>query len=106
MRAGAPGGATVGHLVGQRVFERILELWEEARLIEELGRLEPREDASQLILRQIGHRLSRPKGRSFPTTDAACSSRLSSGGSRSMRPASTASIVAGTWISPSGFAKR
>ena len=35
--------ASVGDFVGQRVLEGVLELREEARLVEELGGLEPRE---------------------------------------------------------------
>ena len=37
--------ALVGHLVGERVLERVLEVGEEARLVEELGGLEVREPA-------------------------------------------------------------
>jgi hypothetical protein len=33
--------AAVGHFVGQRVLERVLQLRKQCRLIEELGRLEP-----------------------------------------------------------------
>ena len=39
--------AAVGHLVGQGVLEGVLALGEEARLVEELGRLEVREAAVQ-----------------------------------------------------------
>ena len=35
----------VGHLVGEGVLEGVRELGEEARLVEELGRLEVREPA-------------------------------------------------------------
>ena len=41
---------------------------------------------------------SRFSGTSVPTTAAACSSRRASTGSRSIRAASTACTVAGTWM--------
>ena len=39
--------AAVGHLVGQGVLEGVLQLGEEARLVQELGRLQVRETAVQ-----------------------------------------------------------
>ena len=41
----------VGDLVGQRVLERVLEVGEEARLVEELGRLEMGEPSAQRLPR-------------------------------------------------------
>ena len=59
MRGGDPGverpptvleQAPVGDLVGERVLERVLEIREEARLVEELGRLEMRRAPAKLVL--------------------------------------------------------
>ena len=44
----------VGHLVGERVLERVLEIREESDLIEELRRLEARELRAHLGLRRVG----------------------------------------------------
>ena len=49
---------------------------------------------------------SRTNGTSLPMTEAVWSSRLSSGGSRSIRAASTACTVAGTWMLRSDRARR
>ena len=49
-----PEQALVGYLVGQRVLERVLEIREKARLIEELRRLEAAETAAQLVLAAFG----------------------------------------------------
>ena len=53
--------AAVGHLVGERVLERVLEVGEEARLVEELGGLEMGEPSAQLLLALA--RRSPPGGR-------------------------------------------
>ena len=87
---------SVGHLVGEGMLEGILPLGEQARLVEELGRLEVRETTMQRVLGQLGDGLEEGKGTSVPMTAAVCSRRLSSAGSRSMRAASTACTVAGT----------
>ena len=42
----------VGHLVGQGMLEGVLALGEQARLVEELGRLEVRQAAVQRLLGQ------------------------------------------------------
>ena len=44
----------VGHLVRQGVLEGVLALGEEARLVEELGRLEVRQAAMERLLGQLG----------------------------------------------------
>ena len=49
--------AAVGDLVGEGVLERVLEVGEEARLVEELGGLEVGEPAAERRLRQLGERL-------------------------------------------------
>ena len=54
--------AAVGHLVGEGVLEGVLELGEEARLVEELGRLEVREAAVQRRLGQLGNGLQQRQG--------------------------------------------
>ena len=48
--------APVGHLVGQRVLERVLDLREESRFVEELRRLEPHESLTNSLLRLFGDR--------------------------------------------------
>ena len=77
------------------MLEGVLVLGEEARLIEKLGRLEVRKIALQLRLGPPGHGLQQRQGTSVPMTAAVCRSCFSSGGSRSMRAASTACTVAG-----------
>ena len=52
----------VGHLVGQGVLEGVLALGEEARLVEELGRLEVRQAAVQRLLGQLGNGLQQGQG--------------------------------------------
>ena len=49
--------AAVGHLMGERVLERVLEIREEARLVEKLGRLETRETAPQRSSADVRDRL-------------------------------------------------
>src|SRR5262245_25151083 len=44
----------IGDLVGERVFEGVLELQEEARLVEELGGLEMSEPAAERLLVLVG----------------------------------------------------
>ena len=46
--------AAVGHLVRQRVLERVLEVGKEARLVEELRGLQPGEPSAQLLLGLVG----------------------------------------------------
>jgi hypothetical protein len=54
--------ASIRHLVSQRVLERVLDIGEQARLVEELGRLEPGEAPGQHVggssgdTREHGHR--------------------------------------------------
>ena len=47
--------APVGDLVRQRVLERVLELGEQARLVQELRRLQPRQPASHSVLVEVGN---------------------------------------------------
>ena len=68
------------------------------RLVEELGGLQVREPAAQRLLGSSAIACSSANGTSLPITAAACSRRLSSGGSRSMRAARIACTVAGTWM--------
>ncbi len=44
----------VGHLLGEGMLEGVLDLGEEARLIEELGGLQVREAVADLLLRLLG----------------------------------------------------
>ena len=91
--------AAVGDLVGQRVLEGVLELGEQARLVQELGGLEAGEPAAQLLLAAARRSPGAARtGTSLPMTAAVWSRRFSSGGSRSMRAARIACTVAGTWI--------
>ena len=86
------------HLPGQGVLERVLQLREEARLVQELGRLERapgRACSSSSGASAIGPAAA-GSGTSLPITAAVWSSRFSSGGRRSMRAARTAWTVAGT----------
>ena len=83
--------------MGQRVLERVLEVGEEAGLVEELGGLEAVEPCGAAPPRALSAiAWSSAKGTSLPMTAADWSRRLSSGASRSMRAASTACTVAGT----------
>ena len=98
--------AAVGHLVGQGVLEGVVRLGEQAGLVEELRRLQVRQAAVQRLLGQLGNGLQQGKGTSVPMTAAVWSRRFSSGGSRSMRAASTACTVAGTWMVGRACARR
>ena len=98
--------APVGHLVGQRVLEGVLDVGEQARLVEELGRLEPGEALGQRVRGSPATPASTAIGTSVPTTEAVWSSALSSGGSRSMRAARIACTVAGTWTVSGVFTSR
>ena len=42
--------AAVGDLVGERVLERVLQVGEQARLVQELGRLQARQALAQRVL--------------------------------------------------------
>src|SRR5215467_8459097 len=49
--------AAVRHLVRQGMLERVFELWEESRLVEELRSLQLRERLTNGLLRLLGDRL-------------------------------------------------
>src|SRR4029453_14049280 len=53
--------AAVGHLVGQRVLEGVLEGGEQLGLVEQFGRLQPGEETAEVRLGQVGDRLERRK---------------------------------------------
>ena len=48
--------APIGHLVSQRVLEGVLNVREQARFVEELGRLEPGEAIGQRLVRVLRRR--------------------------------------------------
>ena len=52
----------IGHLVRQGVLEGVLALGEEPRLVEELGRLEVRQTAMQVVFGQLGNGLQQRQG--------------------------------------------
>lgn len=54
--------ASVGYIVRKRVLERVLQVGEEARLVEEFRCLKMAETASQLILSQAGDTLQERQG--------------------------------------------
>ncbi len=87
------------------MLEGIRRLGKEARLVEELGRLQVGERHDAVRLGQLGNGLQEGKGTSLPMTAAVCSRRFSSPGSRSMRAARTACTVAGTWMLGSSLAQ-
>ena len=86
----------VGHLVGQGVLEGVLELGEQLRLVEELGRLQVRQAVVQGLLGQLGNGLEQGQGHLRANDGGGLEEALLLGGSRSMRAASTACTVAGT----------
>ena len=91
--------APVGHLVGEGVLEGAFALGEEPRLIEKLGGLQVGKATLERRLGQLSNGLrSSSKGTSVPITAAVWRRRFSSGGNRSIRAASTACTVAGTWM--------
>src|SRR5262245_35668967 len=49
--------AAICHLVSQRVLERVLEVWIEAGLVEELGSLQTVKSITERLLGKIGNRL-------------------------------------------------
>jgi hypothetical protein len=57
--------ASVGHLVGQRVHERVFQVGEETHLIQELGRLEMGEPSAQLLLTLLDDRRQQGEGHVF-----------------------------------------
>ena len=82
--------------MGERVLKSVSELGEEAGFVEELRGLQVAEPAAQFLFGQLTIACRRAKGTSVPMTAAVWKRRLFSGGSRSMRAASTACTVAGT----------
>jgi hypothetical protein len=86
----------VGHLVRERVLERVLEVRKEPGLVEELRGLQVRELGAHLVLRRVGNGQEQRQGTSLPMTAAAWSSRLASGPRRSMRAARMACTVRGS----------
>jgi hypothetical protein len=88
------------------VLDGVFVVGKQACLIQELGGLEVREAAVEGVLRKLGDDLQQGQGTSVPMTAAVCSKRFSSGGSRSMRAASTACTVAGTWMVGSACSTR
>jgi hypothetical protein len=57
-----PQETAIGALVREGVLEGVLALWEEARFVQELGRLEVRQAAMQRRLGQLGNRLQQGQG--------------------------------------------
>ena len=86
----------IGHLLRQGVLEGVGALWEEARLVEELGRLEVCQAAIQRRLGQLGDGLQQGLGHLGANDRSSLQELLLLWGSRSMRAASTACTVAGT----------
>ena len=58
--------ALVGHLIRQRVLEGVFQLGKEARLVEELGRLQEGESPPQVRLGHVGDGLEQRKGHLRP----------------------------------------
>jgi hypothetical protein len=56
----------VGDLIGERMLEGVLEIREEARLVEELRSLEVSEPLAQAVLRRFRDRLQQRKGDVLP----------------------------------------
>src|SRR5262249_46847133 len=54
--------AAIGNLMGQRVLERVFEIREESRFIEQLGALKPGEPAPEVVVREAGDRLKQSEG--------------------------------------------
>src|SRR5215813_13875117 len=54
--------APVGHLVRERVLERVFEVREDARLVEELGSLEVTQSPTQVVLGRVGNGLQQREG--------------------------------------------
>ena len=91
--------------MGEGVLERVFEVGEEARLVEQLRGLEGRQTLPEGVLGACATARRRATGTSFPMTAAAWRRRLASAGSRSIRAARTASTVAGTSIASIGRAR-
>ena len=92
--------------MGEGVLERVLDLGEEAGLVEELRGLQMREAQVERSSGTSAMAWRSAKGTGVPMTAAAWRRRFSSGGSRSMRAARTACTVAGTCRLTRGFARR
>ena len=48
--------AAVCHVLSERVLERVLDLWKEAGLVEELRRLKSNESSPKRVIRYVGDR--------------------------------------------------
>ena len=86
----------VGHLLGEGVLEGVCGGWERPRLIEELGGLEVAEVRVEFCRSEVCHGLEERHSDIHPDDGSGLVAGASSGGRRSMRAASTASIVSGT----------
>ena len=78
------------------MLEGVGMLGEEARLVEELGGLEVRQATMEHRLGQLGNGVQQGQGHLGANDRSGLERCFSSGGSRSMRAASTACTVAGT----------
>ena len=96
----------VCHLVGEGMLEGVFALGEEARLIEELGSLQVGEAVMQRLLGQLGNGLQERQGHLSANHGGRLQQTLVFGGNRSIRAASTACTVAGTWMVGSACARR
>src|SRR5262247_4004201 len=58
--------APVGHLVRERMLEGVFKVREDARLVEELGRLEVTQSPTQVVLGRVGNGLQQREGHILP----------------------------------------
>src|SRR5215510_3977917 len=58
--------APVGHLVCERMLEGVFEVREDARLVQELGRLEVTQSPTQVVLGRVGNGLQQREGHVLP----------------------------------------
>jgi hypothetical protein len=68
--------APVGHLVSEGVLERVLEIREDARLVEELGGLEVGEPTAKAFLGHVGDGLQECEGHILPDDGGSLKQRL------------------------------
>ena len=105
-RAAARAADSRGHLMGEGVLEGVGALGKQTGLVEELRRLQLRQARYSASSGVSAIAWSSGPGTSVPMTAAVWSKRLSSGGSRSRRAASSACTVAGACKVSSGCARR
>ena len=92
--------------MGEGVLEGVFLFWEQTVSIEKLRRLEVCQATLKHFLGQLGNGLQQRQGYLRANHGGRLQGCFSSGGNRSIRAASTACTVAGTWMVGRACARR